>query len=61
MTEELRNKSNDLRIHYYAPHRVNILVNLIITAIIFALLVVRVIVMFLTQGATNAIELLGIR
>ncbi len=45
ITEELRHKTDNIRIHYYAPRRVDTLVNLIITAIIFILLVVPVVLL----------------
>ncbi|TKA82965.1 hypothetical protein B0A55_01562 [Friedmanniomyces simplex] len=51
ITEELRHKTDNLRIHYYAPQRVDTLVNLIITAIIFILLVVPVVLMCKVAGA----------
>ncbi|KAK3113439.1 hypothetical protein LTR53_009278 [Teratosphaeriaceae sp. CCFEE 6253] len=61
VTEELRQKTDNILIHYYAPHRVDILVNLIITAIIFILLVVPVVIMYTGQNAsTSPVEAIGI-
>ncbi|KAK4955899.1 hypothetical protein LTR10_006838 [Elasticomyces elasticus] len=63
ITEELRHKTNNPHIHYYAPHRVDMLVNLIITAVIFVLLIVPVVLMYklsdLAQEA-SPFEALGI-
>ncbi|KAK5728874.1 hypothetical protein LTR15_002015 [Elasticomyces elasticus] len=63
ITEELRHKTNNLHIHYYAPHRVDALVNLIITTIIFILLVVPVVLMYKLSGlggGASPFEALGI-
>ncbi|TKA36433.1 hypothetical protein B0A54_12447 [Friedmanniomyces endolithicus] len=63
ITEQLRHKTNNLRIHYYAPERVDTLVNLIITAIIFTLLVVPVVLMYeMAQvgGTASPLESIGI-
>ncbi|KAK3115260.1 hypothetical protein LTR53_005580 [Teratosphaeriaceae sp. CCFEE 6253] len=61
VTEELRQKTDNGLIHYYAPHRVDILVNLIITAIIFILLVVPVVILYTGQNAsTSPVEAIGI-
>ncbi|KAK0357301.1 hypothetical protein LTR91_004383 [Friedmanniomyces endolithicus] len=63
ITEEMRQKTNNLRIYYYAPQRVDTLVNLIITAIIFTLLVVPVVLMYeMAQvgGTASPLESIGI-
>ena len=46
MTPELRKKTTDIHVHYYAPERVDKLVNAIITAVIFVLLVLPVVAMY---------------
>ncbi|KAK4540552.1 hypothetical protein LTR36_009082 [Oleoguttula mirabilis] len=46
LTPELRAKSSDEDIHYYAPERVETLVNAIITGIIFILLILPVVAMY---------------
>jgi len=59
----MRHKTNNLRIYYYAPQRVDTLVNLIITAIIFTLLVVPVVLMYeMAQvgGTASPLESIGI-
>lgn len=63
MTPELRNKTSNKRLHYYAPERVDKLVNIIITAIIFVLLVLPVVAMYeLTEigQAGSPFEAVGI-
>ncbi|KAF2771714.1 hypothetical protein EJ03DRAFT_267982, partial [Teratosphaeria nubilosa] len=51
VTEELREKTDDIRIHYYAPSRIDKLVNLLITAVIFVLLALPVVVLYrVTEG-----------
>ncbi|KAK0309585.1 hypothetical protein LTR82_015073 [Friedmanniomyces endolithicus] len=63
ITEELRNKTDNIRINYYAPRRVEALVNLIITAIIFTLLVVPVVLlceMAEAGGTTTPFESIGV-
>jgi FtsH-binding integral membrane protein len=46
MTPELREKTKDTHVQYYAPERVDKLVNAIITTVIFALLVLPVVAMY---------------
>lgn len=46
MTPELREKTSDEDVHYYAPERVDKLVNVIITAVIFVLLILPVVAMY---------------
>ena len=63
LTPELRAKSSNRRLSYYAPNRVDKLVNIIITAIIFILLVLPVVAMYeLTEigQAGSPFEAVGI-
>jgi len=46
MTPELREKTSDQAVNYYAPERVDKLVNAIITAVIFVLLILPVVAMY---------------
>lgn len=46
MTPEMRVKTTDANVHYYARSRVDIFVSLIITSIIFILLVLPVVAMY---------------
>lgn len=46
VTPELRAKTSDQYVHYYAPERVDKLVNAIITAVIFVLLILPVVAMY---------------
>lgn len=46
VTSELREKSSDKLMNYYAPERVDQLVNAIITAVIFILLILPVVAMY---------------
>jgi len=55
MTAELREKTDDPDIRYYAPARVDTLVGLVITMVIFVLLLIPVFSMFiLTEFGTKA-------
>jgi len=63
MTPELRAKTSNKQLHYYAPARVDKLVNVIITLIIFVLMVAPVVWMYkiasLAQRA-SPLEAIGI-
>lgn len=58
-TPELRAKTSDKVIHYYAPARVDSLVNVIITAIIFMLMILPVYQMSEDDGA-KPFEAIGV-
>ena len=47
-------------VYYYAPHRVEALVNFIITIIVFILLVVPVVILCFGQSSTSSIEAIAI-
>ena len=63
MTPELREKTQDTRLNYYDPRKVDKLVNCIITVVIFILMVLPVVAMYeLSNMGTraNPFEAIGI-
>ena len=63
LTPELGVKTSDDAVHYYAPERVDKLVNIIITVVIFVLLILPVVAMYqLTSVSQRAspFEAIGI-
>ncbi|KAF2162261.1 hypothetical protein M409DRAFT_27264 [Zasmidium cellare ATCC 36951] len=61
-TPELKAKTASKRIHYYAPNRLDILVNTIITFIIFTLMVLPVLSLFQVSnnGAATPYQAIGV-
>lgn len=62
LTPELREKTANKHIHYYAPNRVDALVNMIITFFVFILMVLPVVVLYEMSdiGTASPFEAIGV-